>query len=92
MGRRGFGSDQTLEVCVTGRMSSDPELDFAELCLHAADRAEANFEFWSQNADDAPTERLRAIWAKAAEEEVAFANEARQWADDILWDVARQSG
>ena len=67
-------------------ISSDPELDFAELCLHAADRAEANFERWSQNADDAPTARLRAIWTKAAAEEMAFANESRQWADDLLYD------
>jgi hypothetical protein len=67
-------------------MSSDPEMDFAELCLDAADRAEACFERWSQNADDAPTPRLRAIWAKAAAAEMVFANESRKCADDLLYD------
>lgn len=66
-------------------MNSYPELDFAELCLDAADRAEANFERWSQNADDAPTPRLREIWARAAAE-MQFANESRQWADDLMCD------
>lgn len=67
-------------------MNHDPEMDFAELCLYAADRAQANFERFSQNADDAPTPRLQEIWTKAAAEEMAFANEARQWADDLLYD------
>lgn len=67
-------------------MDRDPELDFAELCLDAADQAEANFERFSQNADEAPTPRLRAIWAKAAAAEMVFANESRKCADVILWE------
>ena len=67
-------------------MDRDPDLEFAELCLDAADLAEACFEMWSQKADDAPTERLREIWARAAAEEMLFANESRQWADDLLYD------
>lgn len=67
-------------------MNQDPEMDFAELCLDAADLAESCFEQWWRMSEEAPTPRLRALWARAAAEELAFANEARAWADDLLWD------
>lgn len=67
-------------------MDRDPELDFAELCLDAADRAERMFEHWSQMADTAPTARLRDIYARLAAEDMVFANESRQWADDLMYE------
>jgi hypothetical protein len=70
----------------------DPEMDFAELCLDAADRAEQMFEHWSRMADDAPTPRLREIYARLAAEDVVFANESRKWADDLMWDYDDGSG
>jgi hypothetical protein len=73
-------------------VGSDPELDFAELCLDAADRAEACFEHWSQMADEAPTARLRALYARLAAEEVVFANESRKCADDLLYDYDYDDG
>jgi hypothetical protein len=54
-------------------VGNDPELDLAELCLDAADRAEAHFEYLSQRADEAPTPKLRDIRMRAD-------------ADDLLWD------
>jgi hypothetical protein len=74
-----------MEVWMTTPMR-DPELDLAELCLDAADRAEACFEHWSQQADDAPTPRLRAIFARAAAREMVFANRMRADADDLMFD------
>jgi hypothetical protein len=67
-------------------MDRDPELDLAELCLDAADLAEAHFERLSQRADEAPTPRLRDILARAAADEMVFANRMRADADDLLWD------
>ena len=57
---------------MSGAMSSDPEMDLAELCLDAADRAEARFERLSQRADEAPTPKLREILAMAAAQEMVF--------------------
>lgn len=70
----------------------DPELELAELCLDAADRAEACFEHWSQRADEAPTPRLREILAKLAADEMVFANKMRADADDLLWEYDNGSG
>jgi hypothetical protein len=67
-------------------VSNDPEMDLAELCLDAADQAEAHFERLSQRADEAPTPRLRDILARAAAAEMIFANKMRADADDLLWD------
>jgi hypothetical protein len=67
-------------------IGSDPEMDLAELCLDAADRAETHFEHLSQQADEAPTPRLRDILARAAAREMVFANRMRADADDLLWD------
>jgi hypothetical protein len=67
-------------------VQSDPEMDLAELCLDAADQAEAHFEHLSQRADEAPTPRLRAIFARAADQEMIFANRMRADADDLLYD------
>jgi hypothetical protein len=67
-------------------MDRDPELDFAELCLDAADHAEQMFEHWFQMADDAPTPRLREIYARLAAEDVVFCNESRKWTDDLMFD------
>jgi hypothetical protein len=67
-------------------MDRDPELDLAELCLDAADQAQAHFERLSQRADEAPTPRLRDILARAAADEMVFANRMRADADDLLWD------
>jgi hypothetical protein len=67
-------------------VSNDPEMDLAELCLDAADQAEAQFERLSQRADEAPTPRLRDILARAAAAEMIFANKMRADADDLLWD------
>jgi hypothetical protein len=67
-------------------MGRDPELDLAEVCLDAADHAEACFEYWSQQSDEAPTPRLQAIMAKPAADEMVFANRMRADADDLLWD------
>jgi hypothetical protein len=67
-------------------VGNDPELDLAELCLDAADRAEAHFEYLSQRADEAPTPKLRDILARAAADEMVFANRMRADADDLLWD------
>jgi hypothetical protein len=64
----------------------DPEMDLAELCLDAADWAEAHFERLSQRADEVPTPRLREILAGAAADEMIFANRMRADADDLLWD------
>jgi hypothetical protein len=64
----------------------DPELDLAELCLDAADQAQAHFERLSQRADEAPSPRLRDILARAAADEMVFANKMRADADDLLWD------
>jgi hypothetical protein len=36
--------------------------------------------------DTAPTARLRDIYARLAAEDMVFANESRQWADDLMWD------
>jgi hypothetical protein len=68
------------------RMHHDPEMDLAELCLDAADRAQAHFEYLAQRADEAPTPRLRDILARAAAAEMVFANRMRADADDLLWD------
>jgi hypothetical protein len=67
-------------------VGSDPEMDLTELCLDAADLAEAHFERLSQRADEAPTPRLRDILARAAAAEMVFANRMRADADDLLWD------
>jgi hypothetical protein len=68
-------------------VGGDPELDLAELCLDAADRAEAHFEHLSQQADEAPTPRLRDILARAAAAaEMVFANRMRADADALLYD------
>jgi hypothetical protein len=67
-------------------MDHDPELALAELCLDAADRAQAHFERLSQRADEAPTARLREILVGAAADEMVFANRMRADADDLLWD------
>jgi hypothetical protein len=67
-------------------MHHDPELDLAELCLDAADLAEAHFKRLSQRADEAPTPKLRDILARAAAAEMVFANRMRADADDLLWD------
>lgn len=64
----------------------DPELELAEICLDAADHAEACFEQWWRRAEDAPTPQLRAILSRAAALEVAFANTMRRHADDLLYD------
>jgi hypothetical protein len=45
-----------------------------------------HFEYLSQRADEAPTPRLRAILARAAAEEMVFANAARAHADDLIYD------
>ena len=66
-------------------VGNDPEMDLAELCLDAADQAEAHFERLSQRADEAPTLRLRDILARAAAREMIFANRMRADADDLLW-------
>jgi hypothetical protein len=58
----------------------------AELCLDAADQAEASFERLSRQADEAPTPRLREILAKLAADEMVFANKMRAHADDLMWD------
>jgi hypothetical protein len=71
---------------MSGAMSSDPEMDLAELCLDAADRAEAHFERLSQRVDEAPTPKLREILAMAAAQEMVLANRMRADADDLLWD------
>lgn len=71
---------------MTDRMDRDPELDFAELCMDAADRAEQMFEHWFQRADEAPSPRVRKILAKLAAEEMVFANQMRADADDLMWD------
>jgi hypothetical protein len=71
---------------MSGSVGRDPELDLAELCLDAADRAEAHFERLSQRADEAPTPRLREILARAAADEMVFANRMRADADDLLYD------
>ena len=63
-----------------------PELDMAELCIEAADQAEASFERLSQRADEAPTPRIRDILARAAADEMLFANAMRADADDLMWD------
>jgi hypothetical protein len=67
-------------------MNHDPELELAELCLDAADRAEACFEHWFQRADEAPSPRVRSILAKLAADEMVFANRMRADADDLLWE------
>jgi hypothetical protein len=67
-------------------VGSDPEMDLAELCLDAADQAQAHFERLSQRADEAPTPRLREILARAAADEMVFANKMRADADDLPWD------
>jgi hypothetical protein len=64
-------------------------LDLAELCLDAADQAQAHFERLSQRADEAPTPRLRDILARAAADEMVFANKMRADADDLLWGSVR---
>jgi hypothetical protein len=71
---------------MSDRAGSDPELDMAELCLDAADRAQAHFERLSQRADEAPTPKLRTILARAAADEMVFANRMRADADDLLYD------
>jgi hypothetical protein len=40
----------------------------------------------SQQADEAPTPRLREILAKLAADETVFANKVRADADDLMWD------
>jgi hypothetical protein len=69
---------------MSDRMSSDPELDLAELCLDAADRAEMMFEHWAQRADESPSPRVREILAKLAADEMVFANRMRADADDLM--------
>jgi hypothetical protein len=67
-------------------VGSDPDMDLAELCLDAADQAEAHFERLSQRADEAPTPKLREILARAAAAEMVFANRMRADADDLMFD------
>jgi hypothetical protein len=74
------------QIGMSDRKNHDPELGLAELCLNAADLAEAHFERLSQRADEAPTAKLRDILARAAAREVVFVNKMRAAADDLLWD------
>jgi hypothetical protein len=65
-------------------MGSDPELDLAELWLDLGDMFEAQFEFWSRQADDEQNPILRAEMDGIAADAMAIANSARADTDAIL--------
>jgi hypothetical protein len=65
---------------------TDPELDLAKAYLDLGDIFQAQFEYWSRQADDEPNPILRMEMEGIAADAMAIANSARADADAILWE------